>query len=86
MWPFKKTKSNEIEEEKEKKLEEIRNFRDLHQSFNYRGITMVVKGLWDLTDGNVWYPCIVAEYLDVNKHFKIKKFFYWELDHIKSYN
>lgn len=65
MWPFtsnKQTKKEPKRNTTREAIETLRSFRDIGQTFYYRGIEMIVEELWDI-DFNIGYiPRIAAAY------------------------
>lgn len=81
MWPFTRKKKENPKNLTQEAIEDLKSFRDIGQTFYYRGIEMIVEELWDIDLNSGYIPRIAAAYK--NKHGEIK-YLYFYPRHLKA--
>jgi hypothetical protein len=83
MWPFRKGKKVD---EAERAIGRFIHFRDVGETFNYRGIEMIVEGHVILDSFGCTHPCLCAAYKNAKGELCRTSFYPGDLPALKAEN
>jgi len=84
MWPFKKKEPKQ--DLTAEAIEELRSFRDVGETFKYRGIEMIVESHIEFWPYSGYMPVLCAAYQNNHGELKHAKFMRRELPALRAEN